>query len=187
MQLFIERIRRFRTAAEGAAAVEFALIFPLLILIFLNTASLFDGFRASRQLERAASVTTDLVTRFDGVEFTEDDFDLIQATAESILGNYATDSNFTMTVSSVRNFFDDEDELEVHWSESNDDDALLEEDDLAQFDFPTLAEGDTVIVVQLSLEHSALFVSDIVGDFSLNDFHIRRPRFKTEIVHEDDS
>ncbi|WP_306150435.1 MULTISPECIES: hypothetical protein, partial [unclassified Roseibium] len=64
---------------------------------------------------------------------------------------------------------------------------LLEDDDLAQFDFPTLAEGDTVIVVQLSLEHSALFVSDIVGDFSLNDFHIRRPRFKTEIVHEDDT
>ncbi|WP_420340668.1 hypothetical protein [Roseibium sp.] len=132
-------------------------------------------------------MTTDLVTRFNGVEFTEDDFNLIQATAVSILGNYATDSNFIMTVSSVRNFFDDEDELEVHWSESNDDDAILTDDDLEKFDFPTLAEGDTVIVVQLSLEHSALFVSEIVGDFSLYDFHIRRPRFKTEIVHEDDS
>ena len=187
MRTFLKRIWTFQADKDGTAAVEFALIFPVLILIFLNTASLFDGFRASRQLERAASVTTDLVTRFTGTEFTRDDFDLIQATAESILGNYATDSNFTMTVSSVRNFFDDEDELEVHWSESNDDNALLKDDDLDNFDFPTLAEGDTVIVVQLSLQHSALFVSEIVGDFSLNDFHVRRPRFKTEIVHEDDS
>ncbi|MTI43994.1 Flp pilus assembly protein TadG [Roseibium hamelinense] len=166
---------------DGVAAVEFALIFPVLLLIFVNVVALFDGLRASRLIARSAAVSVDLVTRFQGNDFTSDDFDEIIEVSKSIAGPYAENTNFTVVVTSIINVFDQDDDLTVAWSASDPVDNELADADLDEFDLPDLAQGDTLILVEVRANYTPILTSEIVVSFTLDDYQVRRPRFQTAI------
>jgi len=56
-------LNRFSTNNEGVAAVEFALIAPLLILLFLGTVETSYAVAVDRKISRTASAIADLVTQ----------------------------------------------------------------------------------------------------------------------------
>lgn len=56
-------LRKFLSDRGGLGAVEFALIAPVLLLIYLGSADLADGFDTNKKVSRSASSLADLVAR----------------------------------------------------------------------------------------------------------------------------
>lgn len=55
--------RRFRDDARGIAALEFALILPLMLMIYLGLVEMSRGLRASQRLDLVAHTLSDLTAR----------------------------------------------------------------------------------------------------------------------------
>ena len=59
------RLRRFKREERGAAAVEFALILPFLITLYMGSIEASSLFTVDRRIEVIASTTADLVARWN--------------------------------------------------------------------------------------------------------------------------
>ncbi|WP_306141538.1 hypothetical protein [Roseibium sp. MMSF_3412] len=173
---------------SGVAAVEFALVLPFLVLVLINVVSFFDGFRGDKIISKTTGVVVDLVTRDKGA-IDDDKFTELVNIATALTGKYAVSAEFTVVVASIRNVFDvdEDDELELVWSRSNVDDAVLEQGDLDELDLPFVAEGDSVIYVLVQAQYKPMLVNELLGTFTLSDNQVRRPRFVSEITCESDS
>jgi Flp pilus assembly protein TadG len=56
-------LKRFADATEGVAAVEFGLIVPIMLVLFLGCVELSQGVAASRRVSQAAGTAGDLVAQ----------------------------------------------------------------------------------------------------------------------------
>jgi len=56
-------LRRFRTARDGVSAVEFALLLPLILVIYAGCGELTTALTIDRKVSRAASTISDLVAQ----------------------------------------------------------------------------------------------------------------------------
>lgn len=66
LQSLRKRLLRLPYAEEGAAAVEFALILPLMLLLYLGSIELSDVIAVDRRVTTIAGTVGDLVARSDG-------------------------------------------------------------------------------------------------------------------------
>lgn len=182
------RFKSFQRDSDGLAAVEFALVFPFLVLVLINVVSFYDGFRGDKIMSKVTGVVVDLVTRDRGA-IDDDDFDELVAIGEALAGKYSANSDFTVVVASIRNVFDvdENDDPELVWSRSNVDEAVLEQSDLDELDLPTIGEGESVIYVMVSAEYTPMLVNELIGTFILSDNQVRRPRFVAEVTCESES
>lgn len=118
---FIE-IPRFRFAEEGAAAVEFALILPVMLLMYFGSAEAASLLTVDRKVQSVAGAVGDLVARskgsLDEVEIT----DYFRA-ATNIMSPYGT-TRLIQTVTAVE--VSDEGETSVLWSVRYSDGELSE-------------------------------------------------------------
>ena len=180
-------LQNFRRDCFGIAAVEFALVLPFLILMFINVVSFFDGFRGDKIVSKTTGVVVDLVTRDKGA-IDDDKFTELVAVATALTGKYAVNAEFTVVIASIRNVFDvdEDDELELVWSRSNVDEAVLDQSDLNELDLPVIAEGDSAIYVLVQAQYTPMLVNDLIGTFTLSDNQVRRPRFVSEITCQSD-
>ncbi len=63
---FLNRLmRRFRRSERGVAAVEFALILPFLLMLYMGSIEASSLFTVDRRVEVIASTTADLVARWN--------------------------------------------------------------------------------------------------------------------------
>jgi len=63
----IQRIRRFAAAEKGLAALEFAIIAPMMILLVFGSVDLIDTLGANKRAQNAAASIADVVARDDNV------------------------------------------------------------------------------------------------------------------------
>lgn len=82
--------RRFRRDRRGVAAVEFALIVPLLLALYLGTMEVSNGVSLNKRVARAASNVADLVAQQDQV--TRAQLHAIMDVGESVLFPYNADN-----------------------------------------------------------------------------------------------
>jgi Flp pilus assembly protein TadG len=61
-------LKRFRTDEGGVAAVEFALLFPIMLLLYFGTVEVTMAFLANGRASHVASVVGDLVTQTPSVK-----------------------------------------------------------------------------------------------------------------------
>jgi Flp pilus assembly protein TadG len=59
----LDRMRRFRSDARGVAALEFALIVPLLLMLYFVTMEVAQAIEANKKVGRVGSMVADLVTQ----------------------------------------------------------------------------------------------------------------------------
>ena len=85
----VGRLRAFRTDRRGVSAVEFALISPVLILLFVGMADLTSTLIAQRRASHATSSVGDLVAQFAAVDPNSDIPNAFSASAD-ILAPYPT-------------------------------------------------------------------------------------------------
>lgn len=60
---FLTRLKRFASDNSGVGAVEFALVVPLLLTLYITAFEITVGFSVAQRVTRSASTIADLVTR----------------------------------------------------------------------------------------------------------------------------
>ena len=77
-----EIVRKFRDSTRGVAAVEFALLSPLLLLIYIGTVEYSLAIAVDRKLSRTASAIADLITQSDVYDDRNDLYELMTISDE---------------------------------------------------------------------------------------------------------
>lgn len=108
------RLGRFGRNAEAVAAVEFAVILPIMLIFYLGTAEITQAVRANAKVASVADTVGNLVTRLKTIDDTS--LANIFAISTAILRPFPT-TNLTLLVTAVR--IDDKGKGTVHWSKAN--------------------------------------------------------------------
>ena len=98
LAVHMARRRRLARSEDGVALIEFALVFPLLISLFLGMVEFSEAFAVSRKLSNAAATVSDLVAQMPSV--TTNDLNDIAQVAETLMAPYGA-NNLGLVITSV--------------------------------------------------------------------------------------
>ena len=163
-------IRAFGGDRSGVSAVEFALIAPFMVTLYLGGVQLSLALTADRKLTSAANAVGDLVAQDDFV--TDGELDDIFAAADAIMTPYAIDP-LAMRVSSVR--MDDDGDVWVDWSEGEGLPARSG-DNVPTIPDGILVEGESIVVVEAGYVFRTPYKIEGLDEFTLSDTVYLRPR-----------
>jgi len=177
--------RRFLKESRAVAAIEFALVMPVLILMTLGGYASYDLVLTDRAVNRSSSIVADLTSRSETVD---EDYgeDLIEI-GRSLIGDPANNNaRYDISITSISNTFDSDSnyELVVNWSVANKSNLELEDEDIENYELPFIPEGESVILVDLKLRYETAIYSELFGTMELNEVEVRRPRFVTMVPFE---
>lgn len=149
-------LRKFLSDRRGLGAVEFALIAPLLLLIYLGSVDLADGMDTNRKVSRSASVLADLVAR--QLSVTKNDLDdMFNIGRASLLPYGRTSPKISITAirvdgtASARNLTP-----KVDWSYANIANFAAAKDAVGDFPTNLLVEGSYFIRVDVELDYKPI-------------------------------
>lgn len=167
--------------SEGAALVEFTLIFPILIVMFLGLVEFGEAFSVSRKLTNGAGTVSDLVAQVPSVSATE--LNDIARVAEEIVRPYRT-ANLGLVITSVQ--ADGDNATTVAWSYAHGTGATARAQGSA-FALPTgLTEpNSSVIVAETVYQFTPTIGMFLTGTIELSGMAYFRPRVSRSVVFED--
>lgn len=159
----INRIRNFFQNRDGIAAVEFALIAPALIMLYVGMVEAVNFASASNKVSSVGATVADLVARSSYVD--DDDIATVFAASATIMGTI-DDSTLQLTVSSVAAQPDGT--YKVAWSDAFN--GATAPNRCSTFTMPATAgammtTGESVIVTEISYTHNLL-----LGDLTIRNF-----------------
>lgn len=178
-----QTIARFTHSHEGVAVVEFALIMPLLLLLYLGTVEASRAISYDRRLTTIAASLGDLVARSDTEITAAQLTDYFQA-AEAIIAPFVA-GGLKQVVTSV--YIDNLGVATVHWSEGYN--GGVEHN--VGTPYPTvptklasLALDDYIIVSEAEMPYNPLTTYAFPGSLRLYKEYFHLPRFgeRIEIV-----
>ena len=170
-------LKRFSGDPRGVAAVEFALIAPVMILLYCGMAELTMAMMAERQAAHSASVVGDLVaqsTRVSGSQMT-DMFNV----GVAILKPFPA-ATLRMRVSSVK--ADANGVPRVVWSQGYGLGALAANGTPSGFPANLLAAGDSVIQADVSYTYTSPIQQVIPNPITYADSFYLKPRRSPEVA-----
>jgi Flp pilus assembly protein TadG len=179
------RLKRFADAREGVAAVEFALILPVMLLLYVGSIELSDLINVDRRVTVISATVGDLVSRKKETILQSELEDYFNAAEEIITPYDATDLQQVITCI----FVDSDGDATVSWSKATSN--ATPRTDLASVDLPDavtdISEGKFVILSETSYSYKPLLglVFETAVDFKRQNVHL--PRFGGEIEWEDDT
>lgn len=177
MNIFIRTklfLKSWKEDLSGIAAVEGALIFPILIFLMLATYDMGNGIVANQKLIRASQVTGDLITRERTVSNAELEEAINAGELALVPQNTAT---YGIDIVSIR--FDDDANPVIVWRETRNMPPKADVFDAVE----SLAEpngGVVVTTVQYTFE--PLFGDSIIGDITMEEIAFTRGR-KSAVVN----
>ncbi|WP_108396032.1 TadE/TadG family type IV pilus assembly protein [Devosia submarina] len=176
---FAAKLRSFRIAENGAAAVEFALILPAMLILYVgaNEASMLISM--DRKVQLISGAVGDLVARTD-TDISSGDLQNYVNVAGGIISPYVVDG-MVQIVSQVKV---ENGKAKVVWSRGFDDqepDPKLDRADGAEYVLPQavldIAEGDHVIVAETRLPYTPLYGIVYTSPVTLYRENFFMPRF----------
>ncbi len=159
---------RFARHTDGAAAVEFAFLAPLLLLMLLATIEIGRAVNTDRHFTAAVGTAGDLVARekFLGTSKSAalSNLDGMMESVEHLMRPYDA-SSLKLAVISVRASTTDAADTRVSWAYSHK--GMSKPADCSHYALPSdiVTEGNSVIVVDATYEFKPLF-GDFVPGFS---------------------
>ena len=168
----------FIRATRGVAAVEFALLAPVLATLLMGTIELCNALECRQKVSSETSSVADLVAQASSVSAT--DLNNIFIAGNSILYPFAP-SNVTVVVSSVVNQPSGADT--VAWSVPYNGGTALQQN--AQVTVPAgiIPTGGSAILVQVSYNYTSPIGQFIFGSINMSDSFYCRPRQSTQITY----
>ena len=109
----LSRLSGFRTDRRGMVAVEFALLLPVMLAVYLGGVEIGDGFAIDTRVTLVARSVTDLATQY--VTIDNQDASNILGASTAIIAPYAA-ANIVVTVSEVTT--DSSGNGTITWSDS---------------------------------------------------------------------
>ena len=162
-------LRRLGGNRDGVSAVEFALIAPVMVLLYLGMVEISLALSVDRKVTNAASALADLVAQ-DDVITNGEMVDILNAGA-AIIAPYDP-ANFSARISSVS--MDLTGDVAVDWSDAR---GTLARAEGSQPTLPAgvLTPGRSVIWVEVGYAYEAPF-REVTGDFDIEEEFFLRPR-----------
>jgi Flp pilus assembly protein TadG len=184
------RIRAFRRDNRGIAAIEFALIAPIMIGLYVMLNETASGLRAARKVTMAARIMSDLVTQTSEVTnaYRDDVFNSITPIMAPFNGTLAS-----IRITSVR--FDAAARGYVDWSETQGSglpaharckptEILSPPSALGQIVVPAglKVANSSVVLAEVQFAYTPVLGYNITGTINLADQLFTRPRTGTFVT-----
>ncbi len=186
-------LRRFRRDQNGTMTMEFAIVAPLLFIIIIAGFEFFDAFKSYGRAAKVTYTIADNLSRrekIDEAKITE-----LHALMDALLP--WMNGPKTLVVSSIT--YNDTDGYVCEWSKP----SVVNQSTMGiEFDFnlaaistllnenfykdvlPSIAVGDSVILVETVVEHRTLFSMFGLRGLKWHNQVAIRPRFTSRIVDE---
>ncbi len=166
--LIFAPFRKWFKSEDGLAAVEAAMVFPVLLTLFLGTFDLGNAILANQKAIRASQVTADLIARTNSI----DDAGISEAIEAGELAlNPMSTATYGVDVVSIS--FDDDANAVIEWRETVNmppiPDVLTRVEDLAQ-------AGEGVLVVVVEYDFEPVFAGFIVDTILMREIAFSRGR-----------
>ncbi len=174
-------INCFAKDRSGLAAVEFALVLPILTGLLFGSVAIFDLYKADRATSHAANTIIDLVSRQETMDTAG--ADAFFAAARGLVGRYGRDDAFEITLAGINaddTNYDGTAELSVGWTVSNPNASDLTDAEIASLSLPEIPIGESVVFIRLRNSYATVFSGE--RDFARET--ARRPRFLARIAYE---
>ncbi len=182
--------KSFRKDQDGVAAVEFAMVLPLVTMLFFGIVEFSDAMAANRKAEHATTMLVDLVSQEEFL--THDEIDGIYTAVDHVLAPYGIEEP-TMWVVSIT--IDEDDKPIIDWSLDQDltepfargseFTALSESElDLSGSD-ALITEGASLIVAKIEFGYTSSLTNVNLDSVTLSNHDTRWPRRGTQIVYCD--
>lgn len=165
----------FGAATAGLAALEFALILPIMVVLYLGGFEVSEAFMINRKVTHATSALGDMVAQAEDI--CDSEMANILDAAEAILNPYPS-SPSKMIVSGVR--IDDEGNATVVWSDARNATPYPAD---ASIDLPiNILQAETfVVVAEVTYDYIPTFGHTLTGTITLADSFYLRPRLSNEV------
>ncbi len=181
-------ITRFKSTSNGTSAVEFALIFPVLLIVYFGLVEISSALDAKRKVENTANLTGMLVAQATTVSdaYIDNVFEASQMAFEPL--NVAP---LRVVVTSVVRVFENGNWInKVDWSESYGSGASARAVD-SVLDPPENILGDNrgIIVTEVEYTYSRILSTNVFNDYFPNTITFSKtywahPRYVVNIPFE---
>ncbi|WP_082555378.1 TadE/TadG family type IV pilus assembly protein [Devosia sp. Root635] len=187
-QRLLARLRQLRSLEDGVAAVEFALILPFMLLVYIGSVEASAAIAMDRRVQSVAGTLGDLVARSDTTITTAALTDYFQA-ASGIMTPYPSDP-LRQVVSQVRVRPDGTTSVEWSWQFANDALTAGPHEAGSAFDLPVAmrnvarddAKDTFVIVAEGTYSHTPLYGFVLNQPINLYRENFLMPRFGGSIT-----
>jgi Flp pilus assembly protein TadG len=166
--MMMRKLRLFRRNKRGVSAVEFALIAPLMITLYLGCVEISEGVAADRKVSLIASALANLTAQVSSINSTEMT-NILDASSAIILPYSASKLKITVSCISI----DASKNATVKWSVTRNGTALSGTPTLPS----ALAVASTqIIFAQASYAYTPTAGETITGTITLSDQMYMAPR-----------
>jgi Flp pilus assembly protein TadG len=162
--------RRFGEDRRGVAAVEFALIAPVMVLLYCGLVELTQALIAERKTNHVASAIGDLTTQADTVSTT--DIADIFSVGNTIMSPFPTGS-LQMRLTSIT--ADASGTPKVVWSRGSGGMSALGVGGTATIPL-TLAAGDSIVMAETKYQYNSVLHYVLPSALNYNEAYYLRPR-----------
>lgn len=162
--------------SRGVSAVEFALVLPILILLFVGGYQLCDAISAYRKVTTTSRAIADLTSQYTSVTY--NDLDMILNASVQIMSPYSPD-NAVLTISQIS--IDKDKVATVSWSRSLNGTALTQG---SAYDVPDdIRQANTSLIVSKAVYgYVPFFGSSVIGPINFGENIILSPRRSPSVV-----
>jgi len=168
--------RRFGRDRKGAAAVEFAILAPVMITIYFGLVETCEAVLASRKADHVASAIGDLVAQSSGTVSTSDLGDIFNI-GNTIMSPYTT-STLQMRITSLAP--NSSGTPTVGWSYGSGMSALASGTTKT---LPiTVSSGDSVIMAEVTYTYNSPLKYVLKNALTFNSVYYMRPRQTNQIT-----
>ena len=173
----IQFIKRWWTEEDALAGTEAAMIFPIMLMLFLGLFDLGNGILANQKAIRSSQVVADLIARNKVVD--------IAAIDEAVMaGELAFEpmpqESFGIDIISIR-FDEDTADPEIVWRDTRNMSPIA--DVLSRVD-PLKLEGEGVVVVAVQYLFEPMFAGFVVHDIDMLEVAFSRGRNSPVVNYE---
>ncbi|MDC7685154.1 pilus assembly protein [Asticcacaulis sp. BYS171W] len=171
----------FSEARGGAAAVEFALIAPILIVLYLGLAELTLGMMASRRTSHLAATVGDLAAQSESLTDANvsDIFDI----GTSMLQPFTTTGTvLKIRLSCVK--MSTANKAEVQWSDGRNLTKYANNYVLTNITTTQLPQGESLIVTEVEYAYTSPFTQFLPSISTFKDTYYHHPRTGTTVTRK---
>ncbi len=175
---------KFARNRRGVAAIEFAMVVPIMVTLFIGIVEFSQAITVDRRVNQVASSTADLIARSKKTTTTE--LAGIMDIIDELLKPYDA-APIRLTATNVIASTTDATKTVVCWSYHHPNGGVESYKNGADYQLPTgiLEKGESVMVVKAEYAYTpALFSKFIKGTITFSDTFYLKPRLSSSIEYD---